>query len=285
MNPDALCTSDSWSPFTAASAYSQLAGVLGGFLITAIALLFDRNGREAVHTLALFSSAVLILMLNSFVFSMMTGNQVPAEGDRSGICAIAWTQNALSIGMLAAGAVGLFGGLGWMLSTHAVNKLADLDADEVRPYSFLSNLGSWLTFAAAMAATLILSETAIDYLHFMFGRRPDFGWVALITVSAAVMVVIDFALIYLRTRTLRRSLADPEQPTLLATRSIKVATVGIVALAIVASWLAVSLNRFPKSWLTAPNIAVVVAVLFLSFVVPAVVSIAICDSAASTEKS
>ncbi len=65
MNPDEFCTSDNWSALTSASANSQLAGVLGGFLITAIALLFDRNSREGVHTLALFSSAVLILMLDS----------------------------------------------------------------------------------------------------------------------------------------------------------------------------------------------------------------------------
>src|SRR5690242_16290103 len=104
MNPDEFCTSDSWSPLTSASANSQLAGVLGGFLITAIALLFDRNSREGVHTLALFSSAVLILMLDSFLFSLITGSQVPADGDRSGICAIAWTQGAVSTGMLAAGA-------------------------------------------------------------------------------------------------------------------------------------------------------------------------------------
>ena len=42
------------------STNSQLAGVLGGFLITAIALLFDRITREGVHTLALFGSAVLL---------------------------------------------------------------------------------------------------------------------------------------------------------------------------------------------------------------------------------
>ena len=39
MNPDEFCTSDSWSPLTAASSNSALAAVLGGFLITAIALL------------------------------------------------------------------------------------------------------------------------------------------------------------------------------------------------------------------------------------------------------
>ena len=63
MNPDEFCTSDQWSVLTSAGSNSQLAGVLGGFLITAIALLFDKNSREGVHTLALFASAVLVLML------------------------------------------------------------------------------------------------------------------------------------------------------------------------------------------------------------------------------
>lgn len=56
-----------------------------------------------------------------------------------------------------------------------------------------------------------------------------------------------------------------------------------VILAIVASWLAISLARFPAGWLTVPNIAVVIFVLVLTFVVPAVVSTAICYSVASTD--
>lgn len=79
-------------------------------------------------------------------------------------------------------------------------------------------------------------------------------------------------------------MADPSEQTHLALRSIKVATVGIVALAIVASWLAVSLSRFPKDWLTVPNTGLVVFVLLLTFVVPTVVSTAICYSVASTQK-
>jgi hypothetical protein len=237
-----------------------------------------------VHTLALFSSAVLILMLDSFLFSLITGDQAPSDADRRGICAISWTQSAVSTGMLAAGATALFGGLGWMLATHAVNKAADLDVEDVRSYSFLADLGGWLTFAAAMATTLILSETAIDYLHFMFGRRPDLWLVGLITSSAACIVIVDFVVIHLRTRALRKSLADTEQPTMLALRSIKVATVSIVVFAIVGSWMAVTLSRFPKDWLTAPNNVLVIFVLMLTYVVPTVVSTAICYSVASTDE-
>ncbi|MGZ8714511.1 MAG: hypothetical protein ACXWZX_15245 [Mycobacterium sp.] len=123
-------------------------------MITAIALLMDKNSRESVHTLALFSSAVLILMLDSFLFSLITGTQVPSEGDRRGICAIAWTQGAVSTGMLAAGATALFGGLGWMLASHAVKKVSEQEAEDAGAYSFLADLGGWLTFAATMTTTL-----------------------------------------------------------------------------------------------------------------------------------
>jgi hypothetical protein len=211
---------------SSAASYSQLAGVLGGFLITAIALLFDRSSREGVHTLALFSSAVLILMLDSFLFSLMTGTQVPDDGDRRGICAIAWTQGAVATGMLAAGATALFGGLGWMLASHTVKKMPSEDTKAIRAFCFLAELGGWLTFAAAMTTTLILSETSIDYLHFMFSRRPELWLTGLIVTSAGAVIVIDFVLVYVRTRALRKSLADTAERTQLALRSIKVATHG-----------------------------------------------------------
>ncbi|MGE0219301.1 hypothetical protein [Mycolicibacterium sp.] len=257
--------------------------MLGGFLITAIALLFDRKGREGVHTLALFASAVLILMLDSFVFSVMTGTQVPSGPAGEGVCAIGWTQGALSTGMLAAGAAALFGGLGWMLATHAVNRVSGEDTDDASAYRFLAGLGGWITFAAAMAATLILSETTIDYLRFMTDGRTPAWLVAAITTTSAIAVLVDFALVYLRTRVLRKSLSDNSEGTQLALRSIKVATVGLVVLAIGATWLAVSLARLPKPWLTEPNVGVLIVVAALTFAVPTGVATAICNSVASTE--
>ena len=110
VDPDQSCSSDQWSVVTSASSISQLAGVLGGFLITAIALVFDRNSRESVHTIALFSSAVLILMLDSFLYSLISGTSAPDDGDRRGICVIAWTQGMVSTGMLAAGTTALSAG-------------------------------------------------------------------------------------------------------------------------------------------------------------------------------
>ncbi|MDX1887840.1 MULTISPECIES: hypothetical protein [Mycolicibacterium] len=151
-------------------------------------------------------------------------------------------------------------------------------------YGFLADLGGWLTFAAMMTTTLILSETTIDYLHFLFGRSPDLWATGLIIVSAAIVILANFALVYIRTRNLRKSLADPSEPTRLALRSIKVPTVTTLGLAIIASWLAVSLARFPQSWLTEPNIAFVVFVVILTYVLPTVVATAICYSVASTDE-
>ena len=92
-------------------------------------------------------------MLDSFLFSIMTGTVVPDDGDRRGICAIAWTQGAVSTGMLAAGDAALFGGLGWMLASHAVNELSEQSSGDARALSFLADLGGWLTFASAMTMT------------------------------------------------------------------------------------------------------------------------------------
>jgi hypothetical protein len=283
VTPDAFCTSDQWSILTAASSNSGLAGSLGGFLITAIALLFGRRSREAVHTLALFAAAILILVLSSFLFSLVTGTKVPADEAARGICALAWTQGALSTGMLAAGAAALFGGLGWMLAAHAINNADPAAPKDLRVFCFLSDVGGWLTFAAAMATTLILSETSIDYLRFMFGQRPGLAVVAVIVVCSAALILADFVLIFRGTRALRRSLTDPDEDTHLALRAVQVATICTGVLAVGASWLGVSLARLPKEWLTVPSGTFVALVLVLTFVLPAVISTAICYSVASTE--
>lgn len=284
MNPDTFCTSDQWSMIASAPSTSQLAGVLGGFLITAIAVLFDRNSREGIHTLALFASAVLILMLSSFLFSLISGTHPPDNGDRQGICAIAWTQGALATGMLAAGTTALFGGLGWMLASHAVNKAHQVDPEDIRAYSFLADLGGWLTFGAAMATTLIMSETSIDYLHFVLGHRPALWLTGLIVTFCALTIVVDLVVVYIRTRNLNRSLSNTAEPTQLALRSIKVATVGTLFLAVAASWLAVTLARLPSGWLTTPNRGFVMFVFVLALLVPTIISTASCYSVASTDE-
>ncbi|EHB50473.1 hypothetical protein MycrhDRAFT_4899 [Mycolicibacterium rhodesiae JS60] len=284
MNPDTACSTDQWSLLTSAPSTSQLAGVLGGFLITAIALLFDRNTREGVHTLALFSCAVLVLMLDSFVFSLITGTQVPENGDRRAVCAVAWTQGISATGMLAAGTTALFGGLAWMLASHVVNKFPDQadDDQDTRAYCFLAVLGSWLTFTAALSMTLVMSETAIDYLTFMYAGRSASWAIGAVIGATAVVVLVDLRLVAVRSLRLRRSLVNPAESTQLAMRSIRLATVSMLVLAILASALAGSASRIPDEWLAAPHVGVVIASIITGFVLPTIVSTAICYSVPST---
>ncbi len=112
--------------------------------------------------------------------------------------------------MLAAGTTALFGGLGWMLASHAVNKVpreAPQEDTDIRAYCFLADLGGWLTFGAAMATTLIMSETSIDYLHFVLGHRPALWLAGTIVTFCALMILLDFVVVYIRTKNLNRSLA------------------------------------------------------------------------------
>jgi hypothetical protein len=187
--------------------------------------------------------------------------------------------------MLAAGTTALFGGLGWMLASHAVNKAPKEEPEDIRAFCFLADLGGWLTFGSAMATTLIMSETSIDYLHFIVGHPPPLWQTGAIMTFCALAILLDFGLVYIRTKTLNRSLANTAEPTQLALRSIKIATVGTLFLAVAASWLAVSLARFPVGWLVAPNRAFVTFVFVLALIVPTVISTAICYSVASTDES
>jgi hypothetical protein len=118
----------------------------------------------------------------------------------------------------------------------------------------------------------------------MFGRRPEIWVTGLIVTAAALVIAANFLLVFIRTRTLRKSLADSAVPTRLALRSIKVARVCTLVLAILASWLAVSLARIPKDWLTDPNAGVIACVLVLTLVLPTIVATAICYSVASTDE-
>ncbi|PRC45956.1 hypothetical protein C6A85_92550, partial [Mycobacterium sp. ITM-2017-0098] len=101
--------------------------------------------------------------------------------------------------------------------------------------------------------------------------------------TTAVAVLFQFAFVYVRTRELRVSLSSSADQTRLALRSIKVATISLVGLAVAAGWLALTVDRLPRTWMTEPSLAVVIVVTMLAFVVPVFVATAICYSVASTD--
>lgn len=66
---DSWCVTgdSSWSIMTAASTNSSLAAVVSGLLIATIAVMFTR--RREQHTIALFATGVVVLALDSYMFS------------------------------------------------------------------------------------------------------------------------------------------------------------------------------------------------------------------------
>ena len=141
------CSSDQWSVLTSASSVSQLAGVLG-LLITAIALLFDRNSREGrPHHRAVrlggadpHAGQLSYSHHDGTVVSPSTataGASAPSRGHRVRLPPACWLL----------GTTALFGGLGWMLASHAVGSVAEAGPD-VAATGFLADLGGWLTFTS-----------------------------------------------------------------------------------------------------------------------------------------
>jgi uncharacterized membrane protein len=117
----------------AAPAYSAFAGILGGFVFLAIITLMaerrssvssaqeetknssqtdellaqnDKRAAGRVSTLRLFLPALLSLLVSSFLFGEVSGEQVCDRG---------YVEGLLTASLLAVGASGVFSGIVWML--------------------------------------------------------------------------------------------------------------------------------------------------------------------------
>ncbi len=150
LNSDCISDDAPWSIIASASTNSSLAGVLAGFLLAAIAVLYsDTNREEHANTLALFFTGVVVLAIDSYLFSHVTGVKPNATGLG---CARAWTQGIAASGMLLVGGVALTAGLGWMLTHYA------------QQYSkrLVGLLGGVLTGCVVLVTTLLLAITTFS---------------------------------------------------------------------------------------------------------------------------
>ncbi|MEH3134847.1 MAG: hypothetical protein PGN30_07600 [Mycolicibacterium neoaurum] len=201
LNADCVSDDARWSIIASASTNSALAGVLAGFLLAAIAVLYSDSTREKhANTLALFFTGVVVLALDSYLFSHVTGIK-PTD---SGIgCARAWTQGIAASGMLVVGGVALTAGLGWMLAHYA-------DQHSKR---LVGVLGGVLTGSVVLVTTLLLVITTVQYLKAVIDPP---AW---LTLSAVVMALLPVALsgfeVTKRTLTVRARFSAPPLSTTL----------------------------------------------------------------------
>ncbi|MFJ6099118.1 MULTISPECIES: hypothetical protein [Actinomycetes] len=247
---DSFCvTGDApWSIMTSAESNSSLAAVLAGLLIATIAVMF--NWPEERHTIALFASGVVVLALDSYLFSHVKAVQpftpfpiVSAHQVRiDEACERAWIQAMPASGMLATGGVALMCGLAWMMTTY--------ETQSARTEAFLPTLGGVLAVFVITITDLLLIATTVQYLDVVEQAE---GWPLLwfAIVFAAAMVIPSWVFVYRSTRILREAIksrneviddaTNPvEQPQmkLKPTGALKSATVGTGLYALVGPFFA-----------------------------------------------
>jgi len=151
--------SSEWNMLDAAPAYSAFAGILAGFLFLAvITLMTERRsvGAQAKtvnrsRPLMLFLPALLCLMVSSFLFGEVSGDQVCARGYVGGIFA----SSVLGIGALAG-----FTGIVWMLEAHG-------ESDESLKHTTIIFI--YVSYLVVIASLLV---GCIDLTNSAFHNKP-----------------------------------------------------------------------------------------------------------------
>ena len=104
------CSLTGWSAVASAPANTTLAAVLAGFMINGIILLLSRKPAEMsakyIQALSLLFAAFIILGLDAYLFSLVTGDSTEIIGKVSA-CRRAWTEAMFAAGLLAVGTVAI----------------------------------------------------------------------------------------------------------------------------------------------------------------------------------
>jgi hypothetical protein len=163
-----------WSMLNAAPAYAAFAGVLGGFLFLGIVtLMTERRRRDTDHTtdnpangaparahkttadrsptLMLFLPAFLCLLVSSFLFGEVSGDQVCTRGYVGGLFASS---------LLAVGALGVFSGISWMLDAYR-------ESDEELRFTSIV-----FTYISYFIILISLLASSVDVIKDALGNTP-----------------------------------------------------------------------------------------------------------------
>ncbi|CAG7642529.1 hypothetical protein SIM91_02400 [Rhodococcus opacus] len=216
MGIDETCATENnpWSIISSASTNSTLAGVLAAFLIAAIAVLFAKEHEAYVQTMALFASAIVILALDSYLFSHITGiepkvllseGEVLVDDTYLNACARAWTQAMPASGMLATGGVALIAGLSWMLAIHGST------ARPIQPH--LATLGGGLISVVIITTTLLLTATTIQYLELLYQDNVNIWVKVSMWLGVATAIAYCVYTIWDRTTNIRETLVAAQKAT------------------------------------------------------------------------
>ena len=166
------CSLTGWSAVASAPANTTLAAVLAGFMINGIILLLSRKPEEMnakyIQALSLLFSAFIILGLDAYLFSLVTGDSTDIIGKVSA-CRRAWTEAMFAAGLLAIGAVAIVVGFVLLFDAYFCS---DLKNESKLSYGnslkLLSNLCNAIRVGVAVVTITLLFLSVRSYLLAVF---------------------------------------------------------------------------------------------------------------------
>lgn len=202
-----VCENLSWSPVAVASSHSALAAVIGGFVFAGIVMTLERGkpNKYQPRSLTLLIAAFFVLLLASFFFSVISGEQA---------CDRAWTEMVISAGLLGIGTLGVFSGVAWLT--------LDSGPRHAQATTYIVALARWI----AAIIPLYLLITTQYYLYDMYAPAAPPYWLSVIAWACPVGIVLAVPVLTIVQR------GDRWRP---GTRSIKIAASASVSYGIMSA--------------------------------------------------
>jgi hypothetical protein len=255
------CGTSGWSIVTSASPNSQFAGILAGFLFTALVFLFQTTGKHS-PVIALFTASFLVLGFDSYLYSAVSGFSAEDNADSrtvSLVCNGVWIEGMAASGMLVVGAAALIVGLGYLLVAHDVTA------------TYLRGLATFTGAAVLAGAPVLLLFTSFNFYEFVFAQPK---WSLIYWASGGVAGLTAIAG-YVCFKWSHRA-----NNTYVRIAFLKLTSYSVAAYAFIGPAFAASLLRLPRDWIIEPNVALWVVTVIVSLVLPALILVGLAGGAA-----
>lgn len=169
-SPDILC----WNITQSAGAYSTLASVLAGFLVSA--MIFSLQDRQNKHiSIPLYASSVACLSfaLSSFLFAMLAGAELTSSASTS----LAYLLGSTAFGTFALSAIQLMLSIIWFFRAHEIN------ASIIHALKFLIQF-------MIVVGILYTIKFSVDVLRVKSGDGQEYPWIFLLLLVYALYTYV-----------------------------------------------------------------------------------------------
>jgi len=230
------CENLDWIPTISGPVRSSFAAVLAGFVFACLVTVITRDRhRQDAGTIRLFLAAFLCLVADSYVGILVAGDT---------LCQRALAESSIFNSLLSLGAVAIFSGLTWLISSSTVTR----HAPEGDPFFDVEQFVVRMTYAVAVLAVILLEASARGHL---LGATGDsfpmswYGWTVHLYAPVVIALMVILRLAVLRGR--RRDLVPSETRLRVAAISTSVAVFVLLILS------AVFDDRRRSSWEDPPD--------------------------------